>query len=211
MLSAELNEYFPYSDVRNGQKELIQDIEKACLEGKTLLACAPTGLGKTASALSVTLKHALKNKQKVFFLTNRHTQHQIAIQTLNQIKDKTKVQFSCADLIGKKWMCHQKTALLVGNDFNDYCMSLVDKGECEYYNRTKNNKGLEVEAKSFIKEISRNKIFNNQEMISLSEEKGMCSYEISLALAKDSAVIIGDYYYLFNPLIRKTILSKLDI
>ena len=210
MPSAEIKEYFPYLNVRNGQKELIEDIERTCLEGKTLLACAPTGLGKTASALSVTLKHAIKNKQKVFFLTNRHTQHQIAIETLNQIKDKIKIQFSCADLIGKRWMCHQKNAALVGSDFNEFCKSLVEKGQCEYYTRARNNKGLEVEAKSFVKEISKNKIYHNQEIISLSEDKGMCSYEISLALAKDSTVIIGDYYYLFNPSIRATILNKLD-
>ena len=87
MASSE-NHFFPHEKIRGGQDELIKDLRKTFNEKKVLLAHAPTGLGKTASALSVALEVALEKKKKVFFLTNRHTQHQIAINTLKDIQKK---------------------------------------------------------------------------------------------------------------------------
>ena len=101
---------FPYPTVRESQDLLIKDIETALAQNKILLAHAPTGLGKTASVLSVALKQALETSQKIFFLTNRHTQHRIAIETLKAIQKKYQVEIPCADLIGKRWMCNQKIA-----------------------------------------------------------------------------------------------------
>ena len=89
MVSEKVMDFFPHHTVRSGQSELIVDLEQTLTEGKTLLAHAPTGLGKTASALSVAVKHAIEKGKKIFFLTNRHTQHQIAVNTLNLIKEKT--------------------------------------------------------------------------------------------------------------------------
>ena len=39
----------------------------------------------------------------------------------------------------------------------------------------------------------------------------MCSYEISLGLAKKATVFIGDYYYLFNPFVQSTLFTKLEL
>jgi len=46
-------------------------------------------------------------------------------------------------------------------------------------------------------------------MASIAE--GMCSYEIAIELAKKADVIVGDYYYLFSPIVRQNVLKKLDI
>ena len=78
LLTAEL---FPHALIRPGQDELVNDIDAAMKQQKILIAHAPTGLGKTASALSVALQYALEQNKRVFFLTNRHTQHQIAVNT----------------------------------------------------------------------------------------------------------------------------------
>ena len=88
MPSPTLAEFFPHELIRAGQDKLVQDMDKAFTERKILLAHAPTGLGKTACALSVAVYHALQHQKKVFFLTNRHTQHQIAIETLKLIQQK---------------------------------------------------------------------------------------------------------------------------
>src|SRR3989338_2987669 len=88
MPSPTLPEFFPHELIRAGQDKLVQDLDQTFQDKKILLAHAPTGLGKTASALSVALYHALKDKKKVLFLTNRHTQHQIAIETLKLIQQK---------------------------------------------------------------------------------------------------------------------------
>ncbi len=211
MVSKDVQDLFPHKTIRPAQKELIEDIETAFEENKILLAHAPTGLGKTASALSVAIAQAQKHNKKVFFLTNRHTQHQIAVKTLQLIKEKTGNNISCVDLIGKRWMCNQEVAGLFGNDFNEYCKTVVEKGECEFYNKVKTKKDLTVEAKAFVSELHSAKPMHNEELISLSKEKSMCSYEISLALAKKATVFIGDYYYLFNPYVQSTLFQKLEL
>src|SRR3989344_154415 len=52
------SEVFPHERIRPGQDALIKDIEEALDGQKILLAHAPTGLGKTASALSAAVAYA---------------------------------------------------------------------------------------------------------------------------------------------------------
>jgi DNA excision repair protein ERCC-2 len=209
MLSDNENTLFPHAEVRDGQKELIEDLTQALNDGKVLIAHAPTGLGKTASALSVALEKAISKKKKVFFLTNRHTQHKIAIDTVKLINKKTGKKILCSDMIGKRWMCNQDIAGLFGTDFNEYCKSVVENGECEFFNNFKIKNEITPEAKLLIKEMQG--ALHNEEIIKICKEKKICSYEISLAMAKDCDVIVCDYYYLFNPFVQSTIFKKLDI
>ena len=88
MVSEEVKGMFPHELVRHGQEGLIVDMEKSFSENKILLAHAPTGLGKTASALAVALQQAVEKNKMVFFLTNRHTQHKIAVDTVKLINSK---------------------------------------------------------------------------------------------------------------------------
>ncbi len=211
MSSLNIPALFPHQTIRAGQDKLIQDLEKTFAEKKILLAHAPTGLGKTASALSVAVQHALEHKKRVFFLTNRHTQHQIAIETLKLIQKKLGQEIKCADLIGKRWMCSQEISNLFGNDFMDFCKTIVEKGECEFYNNVRTKKGLQVEAKSLLAELQHRGALHNEEIMSKSKDRRMCGYEISVALAKDATVIIGDYYYLFNPHVQDALFTKLEL
>src|SRR3989338_2255220 len=209
MPSPTLAEFFPHELIRAGQDKLVQDMDKAFTERKIFRAHAPAGLGKTACALSVAVYHALQHKKKVFFLTNRHTQHQIAIETLKLIQQKIGEEIKCADLIGKRWMCSQEIANLFGNDFNEFCKSIVEKGECEFYNNVREKKALTIEAKVLLSELLGAR--HNEQIMARSKEKRMCGYEISLALAKKATVIIGDYYYLFNPHVSSTLFTKLEL
>jgi DNA excision repair protein ERCC-2 len=210
MISQELKNFFPHSTIRDGQKELVIDIATAFQQNKILLAHAPTGLGKTASALTVALQNALQQKKKVFFLTNRHTQHHIAIETLKLIKKKTNAKFSCVDIIGKKWMCNQEISGLFGGEFHEYCKAVVEKGECEFFNNARKKQEATVEAKVLVNELQATPLHNEQ-VISRSQERRMCSYEISLEVAKTADVIIGDYNYIFNNFIQASLFKKLNI
>ncbi len=206
-----MTNFFPHDIIRGGQDQLIKDLEQTFSEKKILLAHAPTGLGKTASALAVAIPYALENNKKILFLTNRHTQHQIAIETLKLIKQKTGEQVICADLIGKKWMCNQEVAGLFGSEFNEYCKSVVEKGECPFYSRVRDKKNLTVEAKVKLHELMNKSPQHCEEVIVLGKAAEMCSYELSLALAKEALVLIGDYYYAFNPFVQNTLFNKLEL
>lgn len=201
---------FPHEQVRKSQENLVLDIEKAIEEKKRLVANAPTGLGKTSSVLGPALSYALKNNLTVWFLTNRHTQHRLAVDTLKLIQEKFKIEFSCVDLIGKRWMCGQEVKDLYVQEFQEFCKSLTEKGECFFLNRVKEKNKLTVEAKEIIERLQKKGISSSEEIISLCQERNLCSYEISLELAKKARLIIGDYYYLFNPFIQQVIFNRLD-
>ena len=203
-------DFFPYQNIRPEQGKLLQDIDTAFQQEKIILAHAPTGLGKTATALSAALYHALEKKKRVLFLTSRHTQHAIAVQTLGEIKQKG-VSFSCIDLVGKRSMCSQEIAGLFGNDFNDFCKTIVGRGECEFYNNVKNKQQLTVEAKKAVSDLQREAPMHHQEIMNFSREEKMCGYEIAMALAKTATVIIADYNYLFNPHIQQSFFNKLEL
>jgi DNA excision repair protein ERCC-2 len=208
-MASEIN-LFPHEKIRDGQEQLISDIKQSFLSQKILLAHAPTGLGKTAASLSVALQIALEQKKVIFFLTNRHTQHQIAVDTLKKIRLRSGKEIKVVDLIGKRWMCSQDIAHLFGNDFNEYCKSVSEKGECEFYNNVRTKNTLQVEAKAFLKELEDSGPLHNSEIISSSKEKKMCGYEIALALGKKADILIGDYNYLFNPFVQATLLNRMD-
>lgn len=203
--------FFPYSQMRPEQDKLIHDLHAAFDRGKILLAHAPTGLGKTAGALAVAVKHALEKDKRVFFLTHRHTQHQIALETLKLVQGKSGKVIRCADLIGKRWMCSHDVAGLYGNEFSEFCKTMVERGECEFYNKVRTRNSLQVEAKLLLKELQKPGPLSTEEVMVISKGKGMCSYEIALALAKEAQVIIGDYNYVFNPFVQNTLFSKMGI
>lgn len=210
MVSEQVKKLFPHEKIRSGQEELINDLETAFTNEKILLAHAPTGLGKTASALTVALIQAIEKKKTIFFLTNRHTQHKIAIDTLKAIKEKSLVDFSCVDIIGKIWMCNQEIAGLFGNEFNEYCKTIIEKGECEFYNNVRQKKELTVEAKKLLGDLKQ-RALHNEELISICKDEKKCSYEMALALAKEARVIIGDYYYIFNPFVQNNFFNRLGL
>lgn len=199
---------FPYDKIRPEQDQLIKDIHAAVSNGKCLIAHAPTGLGKTAAALAPALEFALKGKKTVFFLTSRHTQHAIAVETARLIKQKHKASFSVTDIVGKKHMCaRDDVSGLYSRQFHDYCRSLVDSGSCSFYSNFKKGSVLASDSKIVIATIAGEPMHTG-EVVDVARKHGVCPYEAAVAAAKDSALVIADYYYLFNPQVRDGFLRK---
>src|SRR3989338_3408151 len=207
MISDELRAFFAHETIRAGQEELIADLAMAFSEKKVLLAHAPTGLGKTASALSVALYFAFKSDKTVLFLTNRQTQHRIAIETLNLISARRGESIHCVDLLGKRSMCSQEVASLFGNDFMEFCKTIVERGECEFYNRVKSKKGVSVEAQALVSDIKRSGPVHAGELSERAQTEKMCGYEVSLLVGKGARVVIADYNYVFNPHVAGTLFA----
>ena len=97
--------FFPYEKVRPVQDELMKLIYDTIKNKKNLIVHAPTGLGKTSASLAPALGFAINKNLTIFFLTSRHTQHKIVIETLRSIKEKSNADFAVTDMIGKKGMC----------------------------------------------------------------------------------------------------------
>lgn len=203
---------FPHEHIRQEQHILIDDIIKAINEKRNLVAHAPTGLGKTAAALSPALKYAIDNNMTVFFLTSRHTQHQIAIQTLKEIKEKYGAKFNAVTIIGKKWMCAvPNISSLYSSEFLEYCKNMRESDQCVYYGKTKGKyeePKLTVEAKKVLDDM-KHEICSTEEIIESCSRFELCPYEISMELAKKAIVIVADYYYVFNPHVSQVFFKKI--
>jgi len=200
---------FPFDEVRKYQEDLILLINACLNEKKHLVVNAPTGLGKTVSALGPALKHAIEKNLTVIFVTPRHTQHKIAVNTLNAIKEKFNLQFNAVDLIGKKHLCPVPgVENLYAKQFYDFCNSQKEEEKCAFYKRTRKKDGkLMPEAELALRELST-RAFHTQEVSDFCTKENLCAYEISCALAGKARVIVADYHHILNAHIRQTFLKK---
>ena len=204
--------FFPHEKVRAIQSQLINEVDKCIKNKNNLIVHAPTGLGKTAAVLPSALSHSLKSKLTVFFLTSRHTQHKIAIDTLKKIKHVHNIDFTAVDLIGKKHMCVVPSIdSLHSYDFAEYCKNRKEEKKCEFYNNIKSRgkeQKLSKKTEKVLKILKKEMPLNVEEVIRICAEEKLCPYEISMLLAKEASVIICDYYYLFSPSIRETFFQR---
>jgi DNA excision repair protein ERCC-2 len=201
--------FFPHDDIRPIQDELIQLVESGLKSKKRVIVHAPTGLGKTAATLAPAVSFAAKNDSvSVFFLTSRHTQHKIVLDTLRQMKEKFGLDFIATSIIGKKYMCLQPNVDQLGsNDFSEYCKALRDKDECEYYINSRDKSGVACSATlEGLKRISPVPV---EELVERCRKESLCPYDMALSLSIESKVIVSDYNYLFNPSIREIFFKKI--
>jgi len=203
--------FFPYSSIRKSQEDLIKDVQDTVGKKAGLIAHAPTGLGKTAATLAPILAETIEKKDlTIFFLTSRHTQHNIVTKTLRQIKDKYKINFGAVSIIGKKWMCAMpETAALYSKEFASYCKALRDDDQCEFYSRTGSRSKPSFECKKAVQQISKSSPVETEKIISVCKKEKLCPYEVSLILASSAKIIVTDYFYVLNPLIRNIFLNKI--
>ncbi|MDD9953680.1 MAG: ATP-dependent DNA helicase [Candidatus Woesearchaeota archaeon] len=201
---------FPHETVRQEQDKLLAAVKKTVEGGSSLVAHAPTGLGKTAAALAPALEHAIEKKKLVLFLTSRLTQHKLAMETVKLIKEKHNVDIPVVDLIGKKHMCLQKgVENLKGKEFTDYCKSVREDEICEYYNNLKTKEQTSAAAKSVLVQLGKKTCLPEEVKVACEEHK-LCPYEITMLLAKSAAVIVMDYSYIFNPRIREGFFARIN-
>lgn len=200
---------FPYENIRGTQEILIKAIKHAASSGHNLLAHAPTGLGKTAASISPALEAATKSGKTVFFLTSMHTQHLIALETVERINEKYNKDLLCVDIVGKKHMCLQEGVKTMNTkDFGEYCKLLREDNKCEFYSNLKKGEEQSFEAKTAISELKQKSPCSTIKTTKISQKYGLCPYEISMNLSRKANIIVTDYYYLFHPKIRDSFLRK---
>ena len=201
---------FPYPKIREIQSEMIEEVDNCVRNKKNLIAHAPTGIGKTIAALSPALAYAFSNNKTIFFLTSRHTQHHIVINTLRQIKERYNKEVISCDIIGKQWMCAQGGVdALYSNEFIEFCKSLREEDKCEFYANTKSKSGkATTKASAVLADLKNISPCHTEDLANLCLNEKLCPYEMAALLARDAKVIVADYYYIFNPNIRDSFLQK---
>ncbi len=212
--------YFRHNKFRKGQKEVITDVSQAIEERKNLLLHAPTGTGKTDSALSVALKHAIDNNLKVLFLTPKISQHKIALEVVKDINEKYNTNIKAIDFVGKKHMCIDPVTSKTGVEFYEVCNKQIKKKTCMFYNNIKPQEKMKKEfaLQRVIEYLKESSVLSHHQVISLAEEytgynnqqQPVCAYELAKIFAKDCRLIIGDYYHLFSENVSN-VLSDINV
>lgn len=203
---------FPHEKVRDIQYDLILKIKDILEKKGNLIVHAPTGFGKTAAVLAPTLKYAIDNKKVVFFLTSRHTQHKIAIDTLKQIKKKYKNDFVAVSIIGKKGLCLQPgVSALYSSEFNEYCRAMREDKKCDFYEAMRKGDKTTPETRKALSDLKVMNPASTEDTMNVSKVHGVCPYEMALLMSREAKVIIGDYYYLFNPDVSNNFLKKINV
>lgn len=200
---------FPHDNLRPIQKELVNDIYDAIKQKRHIIAHAPTGLGKTAASLAPALSFALENNLTIFFLTSRHTQHKIVLDTMRILKQKYNQPISTSSIIAKKSMCAlEGISAMHPNDFIPYCKHLRENNECTNYLNSKSK--IYTRGKALIAELINKSPIPIEEVIQEAKEAEICPYETAINLASKARVIISDYMYIFHPRIRESFLKKIS-
>lgn len=210
---------FPFEKIRDGQRQIIEEIYQTCEKSKNLLICAPTGIGKTISALYPALIYAKKHKKKVICLTSRQIQTNQIISTINLINKSNKdLNFKYSALIAKKEMCAYSEK---GKDnFNDFCKDKRDKKKCEPFSNLTNQELYEKKDK-LLGEVLENQKDRIEDFISFvgTEQKPemiddklnsctFCPYEFMFLKSKESDLIICDYNHIIVKGYRDRLFEK---
>lgn len=172
---------FPYGRARDGQDEFIRSAYKALARGGRLYAAAPTGTGKTVSAIFPALR-ALGNKKcdKVFYLTPKQTTA-IAAKECIELFANLGTNIRSIILIAKERLCKRGTACRESRKLCPAAFSV----------RT-----AEAAMALFDKNIPT---VTPDDVSSIAEEYKVCPYELSLTYSELCDVIICDFNYLFDP------------
>lgn len=212
--------YFRHEKIREEQKRLINDIISCFDEKKHMVAHAPTGLGKTDSALSPAIKYAIENNRTIFFCTPKISQHKIAIETVKGIADKYNLNIIALDMVGKKHLCIDSDMKELGTDeFYEFCRKKKKDEKCPYFTYSRGY-SLVQKAKAKLR-IDRIKKWhsNAKEHFELLDEckkskdgnieTPLCAYETALQVGENANIIICDYHHILNPKISDSFLPKI--
>ncbi len=194
-----MEELFPYENVRSSQKEFKQTVEKALKDSRAVVAHAPTGIGKTAATVAPSLAYALENDKKSFFVTPRHSQHEIVVDTLREIREKHGKNFVSVDLIGKKWLCE-------GERGSQVFVEEEDEESCPRHSKTyKNEYELTDQAREKIDEL-KNQVLRAEEVREECEK--VCPYAVLRHMVAEADIVVGDYFHIFHPGVRDSVFAN---
>lgn len=174
---------FPFENYRLNQREMMAYIYKNVLRKGKLYVEAPTGIGKTVAALFASLKAINQPRQKVFYTTAKNDGKKVVISTVKLLEEKGLVAKTC-ELTAKDTMC-----LLKERD--------CDPEVCKYAN------GYYKRVYKAISEIFENETVVTKEIFSKYGRKHkVCPFELSLDTSNYTDIIICDYNYVFDPLVK---------
>lgn len=177
---------FPYGEVRPGQLAIVEAVDAALGDRQHILVEAPTGIGKTVAALYPALRYALAHDKRVFVLTARTLQQEMATTVLALLNQEK--AFHTLRLRSKGKMCANDEVLC----HEEYCPFAK-----EFYAKLRTS-GVVEQLWGNHPTLLPDAIFDH------AKAAEVCPFEVSLELGRRSQVVICDYNYAFAPFVALT-------
>ena len=172
---------FPHLALRPGQERIVEAVETALSNRDHLLLEAPTGIGKTAAALYPALRHALAHGKRVFVLTAKTLQQDMAMKVLGLLN--TDEAFRSLRMRAKAKMCANGEVIC----HEEYCPYARD-----FYAKLKS-------AGTVPRLLAEHPTLEPDEVFHRARADEVCPFEVSLDLAHQVQVVVCDYNYAFDP------------
>ena len=174
---------FPFPEYRNGQRDLAVAVYKTILTSQRMFVEAPTGTGKTISTMFPTIKALGEEKiDRFFYLTAKQSTQHVAEEAIKLMSEHG-LKLKSITLTAKDRMIFPEEVDVKPED-NPYMIG--------YYDRIKDG----------IKDVLLNENQLVKDKIQMYAKKHMLDpFEFSLDLSLFCDLIIGDYNYLFDPMV----------
>lgn len=189
---------FPFATYRPGQRALAGEIYRACAAGKTsdrkggtrLFCQAPTGIGKTMSAIFPALKAIGEGKgEKLFYLTARNTTQTAAEDAVARLRSASpELSLRSVTLTAK-----EKACLCKDEEGHPSCLPEACPYANGYYERIKDALAALLDGDGS---------FSRSTLTEAAKQFTVCPFEMGLDLSEWCDVVIGDYNYLFDPVVH---------
>lgn len=167
---------FPYERAREGQNDFIRAVYRNIARATSLFATAPTGTGKTVSALYPAIRALGDGRcDKVFYFTPKATVAAAASECIERFFEDG-VLIRAIILTAKERIC-------------------LSDGECSRPCRY--SKSV-AEAAMAVYDIGR-AVIGREQILEIAKKHAVCPHELSLAYSELCDVIICDFNYLFDP------------
>lgn len=193
---------FPYQKLRPQQADLIKEIQAS----GEMLCCAPTGIGKSISALCGFLSDR-RDGEKVVALTRTKTQAGIFFHEMGSISRHVGLPLLTIQLRSKQELC----PVFRGgeSDYEEFLELCKLNAACEHRRRFEARRGG---LKSLAEEIAMagndSTGVDFRRILDIISPYG-CPYLVLQGLLRYADVVIGSYLYLMHPFLRKSFLGKL--
>ncbi len=184
---------FPFPSLRPHQGELMEEVRTALERGERLLACAPTGVGKTAAVLCAALRHSLETGRRIFYATSRTTQRRIVAETLERI---------AAASAGAAPNGAPPFRAVILRAREKICPNLEEAGfiRChEDFCRYARDYAAKVEGGGVLGSLLASAVVTPDAASSAGRKAVACPFELSVDAALEADIIVGDYNHVFDP------------
>lgn len=171
---------FPF-DYRTGQKQLVGYVYQTICEHKKLYLEAPTGVGKTISAMYPSVKAMGEGKaDKLFYLTAKTVTGTVAKDTLDLLREQG-LHFKSVVITAKEKICPLEECS-------------CNPGSCPFA------KGHFDRINDAVYDmLTHEDVFDRDAILEYALTHEVCPFEMGLDMSLFSDGIICDYNYLFDP------------